>query len=54
MLDTRKSRMTPQEAGRLGGNKTAQKGTEYYKRIGRKGGRVTQKQRYEKVHESSM
>ena len=45
MHNAKKRPMSPKEAGRLGGQKTAQKGSEYYKKIGRKGGRVTQHQR---------
>ena len=35
--------MTAREAGRLGGEKTKQRGPEYYKRIGKMGGIATRK-----------
>lgn len=44
--DPNKPAMTPQEAGRLGGEKTAEThGREFYEQIGRKGGETVAEQR---------
>jgi len=49
MLNEKIKVMSPSEAGRIGGQKTAEKGIHYFKAIGRKGGKVTQKQRLQKI-----
>ena len=44
MLSERKGKMTVEEAGRLGGEKTAEThGPEFYSEIGRKGGQKVRK-----------
>lgn len=40
---TTKKRMTPAEAGRLGGLKTANRGPEHFRKAGGKGGRATKR-----------